>query len=413
MPKDTDAVWQIGFSIFSTENLSPENAYLSYSLPLLLKDAASGLSEHTLSDQERNLVARAAITRELATADAAISTASKDRGSLAWSDTTPTDASLAAADARVATAQARRDFLAALDPALVQVAATKSIRIKEGTGAGMLLDLPAVPPDVYCARQGIEMLIGGSLREVQGYLLLDVWAYDALRGQMVYSSRNAAQRDELYASVGSMGRELVSLVLGRAWSRVIFSPDPKGAALYVDGSLIVTGASPALYLLPGFHEVTISASGYGEITRTVTLDDGGETTIDDVLQKSAGGTITISTDPEGADLYVDSVWEGTTPFALITTGPFRFHRSPLWSCHLPWKWTSDPGTCSRSARATSSMRPSDGLPSPFQSPSFRLLSRTTTRPSVPFRSTQPHLRGSSPVPTTRVLPSAWRSSAGW
>jgi hypothetical protein len=315
-PKDKDSAWLIGFSVFTAEGLSTENAYLAYSLPLLLKDAASALAEHALTDEERNLVARAAVDRELAAADAAITAARNDRSALAFSDVPATDASRAAADARVAAALARRDYLAALDPALVEVPAAKPVKVKEGSGAGLLLDAPSVPQDAYCARQGVEMLIGGSLREVQGYLLLDVWAYDAIRAKIVYSWRNAAQRDELYGSVGSLSRELASAILGRAWSLVVFSPTPKQAALFVDGNLVVTGASPGLYLSPGFHDVRISAAGYADSIRQVTFEEGAETRVEDVLLQSIPGTIAVSTDPPGADLYVDSVWKGKTPLVM-------------------------------------------------------------------------------------------------
>ncbi len=316
MPKDAEASWQIGFSVFASEGLSGENTYLSYSLPLLLKDAASGFTVHTLSDEERDLVARAAIIREQAKADAALSAARKDRSSLVFADTAVTDSARAAADARVTAAQARRDFLATLVPAAVQVQPTKPITVKDGTAAGMLLDTPGVPPDVYCARQGIDLLIGGSIREVLGYLLLDVWAYDATRGKMVFTFRNAAQRDELYAATASLGKELATTILGRPWSLVVFSPQPERAALSVDGSLVVTGASPALYLDPGFHDLRISAPGYQDVTRSLTLDAGAETRIDDVLQPDKVGKVQVTSDPAGADLYLDSVWQGKTPLVV-------------------------------------------------------------------------------------------------
>ncbi len=316
IPKDGDASWLIGFTVFSSEGLSTENAYLAYSLPLLLMDAASGLTTHTLSDEEKSLVARAVITREMAASETAITAARHDRSALAFADTPPADAARMAADARVTAAEARRSFVAALDPAKVIVADTKPIVVKKGTGAGMLLDAPLVPPGVYCARQGIGMLIGGSIREVQGYLLLDVWAYDAARGKTVFTSRNAAQRDELYASVVSIGKDLAAGILGRPWSLVAFSPSPKQASLYVDGKLTVTGASPALYLSPGQHDVRIAAPGYDDVTRSLTLEEGTETRIEDVLAKSFPGRVTVSTDPVGADLYLDSVWIGKTPVEI-------------------------------------------------------------------------------------------------
>ncbi len=309
IPKDGDASWTIGFSAFSAEGLSTENEYLAYSLPLLLMDAASGLTTHTLSDEEKGLVARAVIDRELATADAAITSARHDRSALVFGDAPPTDAARAAADAKITFAEARRTFLEALDLSKIAVADTKPIAVKKGTGAGMLLDTPLVPPAVYCARQGIAMLVGGSIREGQGYLLLDVWAFDAARGKTVFTSRNAAQRDELYTSVASMGRDLAADILGTPWALVVFSPSPQQASLSVDGKLAVTGGSPALYLSPGPHELRIAAPGYDEVVRSVTLEQGTETRIDDALVRSSPGAVTVSTDPEGADLYLDSVLE--------------------------------------------------------------------------------------------------------
>ncbi len=47
LPKDVSTQWQVGITVFSAEGLSPDNAYLAYSLPLLLKNQVSGLAVHT------------------------------------------------------------------------------------------------------------------------------------------------------------------------------------------------------------------------------------------------------------------------------------------------------------------------------------------------------------------------------
>jgi PEGA domain len=190
------------------------------------------------------------------------------------------------------------------------------VAIKEGTGAGKLLETPAVPPQIYCAQQGIDLLIGGTIQEVQGYLLLDVWAFDALSRFKVFTSRNAATREELSASLQGFGREIARTILGRPWSLVQFMPDPPGTALYVDRSLASSGASPSLYLSPGTHEIRMSAVGYREVTRRVTLEPEKVTRIDDSLAKLVEGRVAIASDPAGADLYVDSRWQGKTPLEV-------------------------------------------------------------------------------------------------
>ena len=187
---------------------------------------------------------------------------------------------------------------------------------KEGTGAGALLEAPSVPPDVYCAQQGLDLLIGGSIDEVQGYLLLDIWVYDRLQDRKVFTSRNAATRDELYASLPAFGREVARTVLGRPWSLVSFAPQPPDTALYLDGRLAASGASPTLYLAPGPHEVRLAATGYQDVTRNIELEPEKETSIDDSLQKVATGQIAVTSEPPGADLYVDSLWQGKTPLSV-------------------------------------------------------------------------------------------------
>jgi hypothetical protein len=317
VPKDTGTQWTVGFSVFAAEDVSAENTYLRYSLPLLLQDAVSGLSTHAVSDEEREGIRRDAIEREIAASQRSITSIRKERDALLFADAAAAAKSNAAlVDARIAAAVGRRDFLQSLDPGAVDVAAEKPVAFKQGTEEGKLLDAPVVPEPVYCDRQGLDLLVGGSLEEMQGYLLVNVWAFDAALGRRVFSSRNVAMRDELYASISALGRELASTILGRAWSLVAFAPDPPEAALYVDGSLVALGSSPALYLVPGQHEIRISAPGYRDIVRTVSLDPSAESRIDDGLDKEIQGSITVTTDPVGADLYVDSIWQGTTPLLL-------------------------------------------------------------------------------------------------
>jgi hypothetical protein len=48
----------------------------------------------------------------------------------------------------------------------------------------------------------------------------------------------------------------------------------------------------------------------------VTLEKGATIRIDDALQETRPATIAVSTDPEGATLYVDSRWLGVTPLTI-------------------------------------------------------------------------------------------------
>ena len=317
IPTDTSTQWRVGITVFSAAGLSQDNSYLAYSLPLLLKNEVNGLALHTYGKEERDLAAKSMITREIAVAEKAMTDARKDRDALLFNEVPEGAAARTPIEARLTAASARLDFLRSLPTGdIVFTVTEKPVTFKEGTGAGALLETPAVPPEIYCAQLGIDLLIGGSIQEVQGYLLLDVWMFDRLAGTKVFSARNAATRDELYASLPSLGREIALTVLGRPWSLVSFVPNPPDAALYLDGRLAASGASPTLYLAPGPHKIRVSATGYHEVTRSIELEPDKEARIDDSLEKATPGEIEITSDPAGADLYVDSLWKGKTPLAV-------------------------------------------------------------------------------------------------
>jgi hypothetical protein len=316
LPKDTADKWLVGITVFSTAGLSPDNAYLAYSLPLLLKDEVSGFAVHAYGQEEAELSRKGLISREIAVSEKSVTGVRKERDALLFNEIPEGAPARTQAEGRLTAALARLDFLRSLSSSRIDVGKEKPVAFKEGSGAGKLLETPSVPPAVYCAQQGIDLLIGGTIQEVQGYLVLDVWAFDQLSRSMVFTSRNAARREELSASLQGFGKQIAGTILGRPWSLLAFAPDPPGAALYLDGTLAASGASPALYLSPGAHDIRISAGGYRDVSRRLSLEPEKETRIDDVLEKISVGQVAISSDPPGADLYVDSLWKGKTPLVV-------------------------------------------------------------------------------------------------
>ncbi len=425
IPQDPSKAWNVGFSVFTAQDLSPENAYLADSIPLLLRDQVSGISIHSLTEEERSAARAALAAKALAAAEAAITTARREHDALLFAVTRATDAARKAASDHLQFTVARRDFLRTMDTSLITVAEEKPVTIVEGTGQGKLLDEPQVPPSVYCARQGLDLLVGGTIREIQGYLLVDIWAYEAARDTMIISTREAALREEIYANMEGLGGELTGAVLGREWSVVTFAPSPPESSLYVDGTLVASGASPALYLEPGDREIKITASGYGEVTRTLTLFPGKPGRIDDKLEQVSPGTISFTTDPPGAVLHIDSRWAGVTP--LVVDTPARrsrgvleldgFYPVPLSlgpSSPSQMSFTMPPdralGTCARTRPGKLSTRRSGGSPPPSRSRSSPMPWFTTSACSRRTMSSTGSLPRRPPRRTR--TPGSWPGTTG-
>ncbi len=275
----------------------------------------NGLDTHVFSAAETAAIRRQAIAASMQTAEQALSSSIQSRDGLLFAD--QRDAvTLAAADQRVGFAQARILFLTSFDPGQIAVPASLPIVFKDGSSTAKLFDAPAVPLAQLCASQGLDLLVGGSLREVQGYLLVDVWAYDAHQDQMVFSYREAAPRDEIYSYMPAIARQLIGVLLGHPWSVLAFQPDPPGSILYVDGQLVSSGRAQALYLEPGTRDLRVSSPGYQDDTGIVDLVPMETTTLTVELTRLTEGGVTVQSNPPGADLYVGSQRIGKTPLEM-------------------------------------------------------------------------------------------------
>ncbi len=100
---------------------------------------------------------------------------------------------------------------------------------------------------------------------------------------------------------------------------------PQGASVYVDG--IYYGPSPQIAsgLATGTHQVRLSLAGFQDWVGQVEVIGGKTTTISRTLSVSptvpptpvpGTGTLTVASNPAGAQVYLDNVYLGITPITL-------------------------------------------------------------------------------------------------
>ena len=92
---------------------------------------------------------------------------------------------------------------------------------------------------------------------------------------------------------------------------------PSGASAYVDS--IYYGSTPTIVgnLVPGNHYIQLRLPGYQDWNGYSNVQAGATVTINPVLVKnppiSSTGTISVTTVPSGASVYLDGVYRGQTP----------------------------------------------------------------------------------------------------
>ena len=104
--------------------------------------------------------------------------------------------------------------------------------------------------------------------------------------------------------------------------KVSVNSSPFGANIFLDGKNVGTTPKILNEVLIGSHELRIEKTGCPSSTRRVTVEEGRMAEV--MVGLATGRTVTLKSDPAGADIYVDGTRVGTAP--CTATLSFGFHR---------------------------------------------------------------------------------------
>lgn len=89
---------------------------------------------------------------------------------------------------------------------------------------------------------------------------------------------------------------------------------PQGATLHIDGNAI--GTTPHTdTLLSGSYQIMLSAEGYLEVSKTITITENNITYVNEELQRSR--RVKITSEPAQAEIYLDGNYVATTPATIV------------------------------------------------------------------------------------------------
>ncbi|MEA1863847.1 MAG: PEGA domain-containing protein [Euryarchaeota archaeon] len=104
---------------------------------------------------------------------------------------------------------------------------------------------------------------------------------------------------------------------------ISISSSPAGADIYLDG--IREGTTPKTIsgVTVGSHTIRLEKSGHTAAVRNVTLRAGETSNVYEALTELAQKTcsISVSSSPSGADIYLDGAYKGTTPAKVSDVSP--------------------------------------------------------------------------------------------
>ena len=246
-PEVTDprGSYVVGFSELSAVELPAEYRYLASSLPRLLVESfdsgADSEISHIYSTGERVSYAESLIGRERELALRALSSAVRQRDALLFEKDVTSDRRDRAEEA-VTNARATLDGLELMDPSELEIELEKPLEFWSGRELGRLLDAVPVDDDLKPAPEGLDevargadldLLIWGTVEEIQGYLKVDFYAYSPYGAQIdLADAGTVALPSDIGQEAEIIAGEIAAALLGRSWGSVHIETDVSDAAIF-------------------------------------------------------------------------------------------------------------------------------------------------------------------------------------
>lgn len=317
--------WQVGIAALSGFELSAERRPLLESLPQSLLERLSTVDTHRISPEEVAGRWQREREEELLKLEERLTALRQERDELFFkpgaADQKGLEAEIEAVYGRIA-ALTKKESGAAEQSAAGGAeggAEVLGVGFHSRNREGELLPPPLTDLSDYCRREGLDLLIYGTLTEAGDFLLLEMNAFDANRGRNVLSREELFRGEESGAVLDDMERGLKGILIGFEWGRLRVKA-PEGVLIYHDGTLLGTGAVVKEYLEPGTYRLSIRSPFYRDEERTLELLPGGSEEIIFTPEAVESLSCRLESEPAGADVYLSSRWIGKTPLTVLHPG---------------------------------------------------------------------------------------------
>lgn len=125
--------------------------------------------------------------------------------------------------------------------------------------------------------------------------------------------------------------------------------DPIGAYIYLDGDyqgrtspegFVIIGVSP------GAHTVNLKLDGYKDAATSVNVNSGQQSSVRSTLQTPGAntGSMEVTSDPAGAEIYLNNAYKGVTPVTLNDLAPGSYTVALKLNGYVDWTTTATVNT---------------------------------------------------------------------
>lgn len=310
--------WNIAIESFSGQ-LSRKNEYLKSSIPDLIRKELLSVEMHILSGKEISNYQHLVLSEKKKEILNALSTEYNNKDNLLFSDDHSLEAYLSI-EAKINLYKKSLEALKEVNPAEINTADILRISWIGSGEDGSFLPTEIYTKPVISSLYDLDYLISGEIKEIDEYFYLEISGFNRCDSESVQIYSKAVSPDEIELMAIEVANELRSVMLGRAWSKLIVVTDHPDALIYSDGVLIGIGSADVNTLEPGTVMVEAIDEDTSYWSEEVVLEALEQVEVSGSLSVSDVDFMTLNTAPSGANVYMGARWIGSTPLNIPRYG---------------------------------------------------------------------------------------------
>jgi PEGA domain len=315
--------WNIGMSSYSGLNLDKRYEYLLNVLPLLVQEEISNLSEHILSQDEIDHFRNQFLIENTITVEKEKSQIHTQRDALLFSELEEDELNEKYEEysENIKKKEELLHFWRNVNIEDIRIEESLPVSIKNITGTETQLLAPRTQIQRFMESEDLDLLINGTVEKLDNMFYLNIEAVMQHSEEPVFTISEIVSEEEINETLSEAAPGLRTVVLGRSWSELTVTALPGNALLLIDGDSKGVGTMHLNDLEPGFVTLSVISTGYKSDVRQIYLTSSASQSVNIELEKGGSSSLSLISDPPGADVYFGALWVGQTP--LYTDFPVK------------------------------------------------------------------------------------------
>jgi len=310
--KDEKTTWNVALTEFKISGSREDISYINSILPVFFLSQFSEIARHTLTTEENMVYRKKIVADQIIEEEKRLSSYIKEYDIAYFKDVTTRKAIKSKINESKKKIKRLKDY----NLGRIAVTPVKDIVFITKDESDRPLSFDILNIDKYASDKNFDYIFYGSARQVENIVIIDIKFYSAYEKRNIYSRSVSSEIDSLFVSFNNIISDITTILLGTIWSKITVKTDNRESDIYLDEKYIGTGSALNIIVSPGDHTLTIKGAGQEEKIIPVFLDEKKINVFDFTVTLKEEKVTAINTLPQEANVYLDSLWVGVTPFLL-------------------------------------------------------------------------------------------------